>query len=73
MTALDRNLRSNGTPLDWANEVYGFTRMPITNYVDNPGHFEYGEVYVSENMPAALDLMTRAAIRLGYLLNETWK
>ena len=73
MTALDRNLRSGGTPLDWANEVYGFTRMPITNYVDNLGHFEYGEVYVSENMPAALDVMTRAAIRLGYLLNETWK
>ena len=73
MTALDRNLRSSGTPLDWANEVYGFTRMPITNYVDNSGHFEYGEVYVSENMPAALDLMTRTAIRLGYLLNETWK
>lgn len=70
---LDRMLRAKGTPLEWANEVRDFTRMPQTGYFDNPGDFDYGEVYVAQNSFAVMDLMTRAALRLAFVLNSELK
>jgi hypothetical protein len=72
-SGLDRQLRAKGTPLEWANEVRDYTRMPQTDYYENAGNFEYGEVYVAQNLFAVMDLMTRAAIRLAYVLNTDVK
>ncbi len=72
-SGLDRQLRAKGTPLEWANEVRDYTRMPQTDYYDNAGNFEYGEVYVAQNFFAVMDLMTRAAIRLAFVLDSELK
>lgn len=72
-SGLDRQLRAKGNPLEWANEVRDYTRMPQTDYYDNAGNFEYGEVYVAQNFFAVMDLMTRAAIRLAFVLDAELK
>jgi hypothetical protein len=70
---LDRQLRAKGTPLEWANEVRDYTRMPQTDYYDNPGAFEYGEVYIAQNLFAIMDLMGRAAFRIAFILDTELK
>jgi hypothetical protein len=70
---LDRQLRAKGTPLEWANEVRDYTRMPQTDYYDNPGDFDYGEVYIAQNLFAIMDLMGRAAFRIAFVLDTELK
>jgi hypothetical protein len=70
---LDRQLRAKGTPLEWANEVRDYTRMPQTDYYDNPGDFDYSEVYIAQNLFAIMDLMGRAALRLAFVLDTELK
>jgi nuclease S1 len=58
------------TPLEWANETLWITVGPATGYIGNPGGDFFGERYIRQNRPVALEQIDKAGVRLADILNE---
>ncbi|MGE4064671.1 MAG: S1/P1 nuclease [Rhodospirillaceae bacterium] len=65
LTGADRK-----TPLAWANETLWVTVAPPTGYLGNQGGDFFGERYIRQNRPVALEQIDRAGVRLADLLND---
>lgn len=60
-------------PAQWATESLWIMRTPATGYVGNPGGLVFDETYVKQNLSVAHDRIAKAGMRLGHLLNETFR
>jgi len=60
-------------PEAWANESLWIMRTPATGYVGNPGNLDFGDLYVKQNELIAFEQIDKAAVRLGYLLEQIFK
>lgn len=58
------------TPLEWANETLWVTVSPPTGYIGNKGGDFFGERYIRQNRPIALEQIDKAGVRLADMLNE---
>jgi hypothetical protein len=61
------------TPLAWANETLWVTVAPPTGYIGNPGGDVFGERYIRQNRPVALEQIDKAGVRLADMLNDALK
>lgn len=61
------------TPLAWANETLWITVSPPTGYLGNPGADVFGERYIRQNRPTALEQIDKAGVRLADMLNDSMK
>lgn len=61
------------TPLAWANETLWVTVSPPTGYLGNAGGDFFGDRYIWQNRPVALEQIDKAGVRLADVLNEVWR
>lgn len=61
------------TPLAWANETLWVAVAPPTGYLGNPGGDFFGERYIRQNRPVALEQIDKAGVRLADILNDALK
>lgn len=61
------------TPLAWANETLWVTVSPPTGYLGNAGGDFFGDRYIRQNRPVALEQIDKAGVRLADVLNEVWR
>lgn len=61
------------TPLAWANETLWITVAPPTGYLGNQGGDFFGERYIRQNRPVALEQIDKAGVRLADVLNDALK
>jgi hypothetical protein len=61
------------TALAWANETLWVTVAPPTGYIGNRGGDFFGERYVRQNRPVALEQIDKAGVRLAGVMNAALK
>ena len=62
---------SHDSRLSWANESLAISLDPKTEYDGQKNGFEFSDAYVQANLPVVFDRLSRAGVRLAYLLNDT--
>jgi hypothetical protein len=60
------------TPLAWANETLWVAVAPPTGYLGNRGGDFFGDRYIRQNRPVALEQIDKAGVRLADVLNEVF-
>lgn len=70
VTARQRRQWTRGKRVSWADESLALSLDPRTGYVGLTDGFELGADYERAMLPVVFDRLSRAALRLGKLINE---
>ena len=61
---------TSGSHVSWADESLAISLDPATQYVGQKNGFDLGEDYQRDHLPVVTEQLSRAGVRLGYLLND---